>query len=195
MLHWYADVNECDTGENNDCDSAANCINTDGSHECYCMSGYTGDGKSCSGTYCSSLSISLILGLSPHITFDRILHVLYLLDINECQSGAHLCDTDSDCVNREGDYTCVCPTGLRWNGQMCAGIHAAYKHREMNSKCTLHLSTDVNECDDDDSNDCNSNAMCINTEGSYQCQCNDGYTGDGTQCEGTLIMYVHKVMH
>ena len=28
----------------------ANCTNTDGSHNCTCKEGFTGDGRSCSGT-------------------------------------------------------------------------------------------------------------------------------------------------
>ena len=144
-------------------------------------------------TYCSLLSISLIFWEGQvQCTYQFRQDITYSLDVDECQSGAHLCDTDSDCENTEGDYTCVCPTGLQWNGQMCAGIHAACsRSREMNSNCRLYLSADIDECDDDDSNDCNSNAMCINTEGSYQCQCSDGYTGDGTQCEGTLVVFVY----
>ena len=31
---------------------------------------------------------------------------------------------------------------------------------------------------------CDPNATCTNTEGSYQCQCNTGYTGDGHHCTG-----------
>lgn len=42
---------------------------------------------------------------------------------------------------------------------------------------------DVNECylgiDD-----CHKNAKCINTWGSYKCQCESGYSGDGKTCTG-----------
>lgn len=30
---------------------------------------------------------------------------------------------------------------------------------------------------------CDENASCLNTQGSYQCQCNEGFTGDGFNCE------------
>ena len=30
----------------------------------------------------------------------------------------------------------------------------------------------------------NMNAMCFNTEGSFMCMCNAGYTGDGVMCAG-----------
>ena len=33
--------------------------------------------------------------------------------------------------------------------------------------------------------DCDTNAACDNTIGSYTCTCNTGYNGNGTICEGT----------
>ena len=41
---------------------------------------------------------------------------------------------------------------------------------------------DVNECNDDLHN-CHSDANCENTEGSYNCTCRPGYTGDGFNCQ------------
>ena len=43
------------------------------------------------------------------------------------------------------------------------------------------FNTDVDECENDV---CDSNALCTNTEGSYGCACNVGYTGDGKTCTG-----------
>lgn len=45
------DVNECESGINDDCAEFAACINTPGSHECMCLSGYVGDGITCTGSY------------------------------------------------------------------------------------------------------------------------------------------------
>ena len=41
----------------------------------------------------------------------------------------------------------------------------------------------MNECSRD-TDDCNSNAMCINTDGSFTCTCASGYSGNGTNCTG-----------
>ena len=37
------------------------------------------------------------------------------------------------------------------------------------------IHTDINECD---TNPCGENAQCINLDGSYNCECNPGFTGD-----------------
>lgn len=44
------DVNECGSAGTNECDSKAQCTNTEGSYNCRCLNGYQGDGKNCSGT-------------------------------------------------------------------------------------------------------------------------------------------------
>ena len=46
----------------------------------------------------------------------------------------------------------------------------------------LFLYSDINECAN--AATCDSNATCTNTPGSYNCTCNQGYTGNGTTCEG-----------
>jgi hypothetical protein len=50
-----------------------------------------------------------------------------------------------------------------------------------NSK--LHkIIIDVNECVTE--SPCHANGTCNNTEGSYTCTCNNGYSGDGFLCDG-----------
>ena len=43
------DIDECSNGSHV-CDVNANCTNTVGSHNCTCKEGFTGNGRSCSGT-------------------------------------------------------------------------------------------------------------------------------------------------
>ena len=45
---------------------------------------------------------------------------------------------------------------------------------------------DIDECSSAEANDCDLDAMCTNTEGSYVCRCKRGYTGDGKNCTGIM---------
>ena len=38
------------------------------------------------------------------------------------------------------------------------------------------------------SDNCHDNAKCTNTEGSFTCYCESGYTGDGTECSMVLTV-------
>ena len=50
---------------------------------------------------------------------------------------------------------------------------------------TFLLVSDIDECQENTDN-CHNNATCSNNEGSFDCQCIQGYTGDGTDCAGTV---------
>ena len=45
---------------------------------------------------------------------------------------------------------------------------------------------DIDECVTN-SQSCGGNALCSNTDGSYTCACNSGYSGDGKICTGKLF--------
>ena len=46
---------------------------------------------------------------------------------------------------------------------------------------------DNNECADG-TNNCHANATCTNTDGSFTCACNTGYSGNGVTCTGRQRM-------
>ena len=43
--------------------------------------------------------------------------------------------------------------------------------------------SDINECDLNTHN-CSNNTECYNTNGSFVCNCSDGFSGNGVICEG-----------
>ena len=47
--------------------------------------------------------------------------------------------------------------------------------------------SDINECEGGAYN-CSSNAVCMNTKGSYNCTCKSGYEGDGNNCTGDIFV-------
>ena len=50
----------------------------------------------------------------------------------------------------------------------------------------LCFHTDIDECVEETDN-CDDNAACTNTEGSFTCLCEPGFGGDGVQCEGKSL--------
>ncbi|XP_078582062.1 uncharacterized protein LOC144865317 isoform X1 [Branchiostoma floridae x Branchiostoma japonicum] len=82
-------------------------------------------------------------------------------DVDECQTGGHMCNGNATCTNTVGSYTCSCNSGYDGDGMNC---------------------TDINECDE--MNVCHPTlATCHNTPGSYHCDCKEGQIGNGTYCE------------
>ena len=49
--------------------------------------------------------------------------------------------------------------------------------------CFVCLIIDINECSSS-SHGCDANAVCNNVQGSYNCACKAGYSGDGKNCTG-----------
>ena len=50
---------------------------------------------------------------------------------------------------------------------------------------------DIDECSKG-SHDCDINANCTNTNGSYSCTCKEGYTGKGESCQGKIRLDFEK---
>ena len=70
------------------------------------------------------------------------------------------------------------------NNIMWACNHEAYlKGTDYNT--VLLTYTDIDECGDE-SNNCSTDANCTNIPGSYTCECNAGFTGDGINCTGKM---------
>ena len=55
------------------------------------------------------------------------------------------------------------------------------------------LLTDIDECQDG-SHSCHQQATCTDTEGSYSCTCQTGFTGNGSMCTGMYHLQLRKVL-
>ncbi|CAH3181644.1 unnamed protein product, partial [Porites lobata] len=123
-------------------------------------------------------------------------------DINECEAGKHNCYANASCKNTKGSFVCTCKPGYSGDGVNCTGenntsvffiinlflINSIYLALEPSSptsiarNLSLPLSSDqVNECITGEHN-CDANADCNDTEGSFECTCKPGYYGNGVNC-------------
>jgi len=49
------------------------------------------------------------------------------------------------------------------------------------------FNVDVDECSESSRNNCDSNAECADTVGSFICSCLVGFSGNGTNCSGKQL--------
>jgi len=125
------------------------------------------------------------------------------VDVDECIAKPHDdCAEHAKCINTPGSWECACNLGWTGdghdvctdaddcefgpceNGGTCTdaglGIFEAYL-------CDCIEGWDGRRCDDDWNecvmgiHSCHDMAMCLNTAGSYDCECEPGYSGDGFQ--------------
>ena len=68
-----------------------------------------------------------------------------------------------------------------------------HSFKSTGSSTSMHdfVSLELDECELETHN-CHAKASCSNTDGSYTCKCDDGYTGDGFTCTGIQILPVTK---
>ncbi|KAG7270043.1 hypothetical protein CRUP_036870 [Coryphaenoides rupestris] len=180
------DIDEC-TIENGGCEMF--CTNSEGSYECSCQSGYAlmPDLRSCidideceeSPEVCEGGQCTNTPGTYQCLCFDGFMtseDMKTCLDvdecelnsniclsgnyINECEIGAHNCDSQATCTNMAGSFKCTCGPGWVGDGLKC---------------------TDLDECSNG-THMCNNHADCLNTMGSYRCMCKEGFSGDGFYC-------------
>ena len=132
------------------------------------------------------------------------LPLLLSIDINECELERVNCHMNADCTDIIGSFECTCNRGFEGDGVNCTSMYMSLKMCYMNCNlmynaaswviCIAVLQTlfcfclDINECQLSSLNDCDGNADCIDTIGSYNCSCNPGYEGDGFNCTGYTTM-------
>ena len=136
-------------------------------------------------------SIVLVNSITTKLIFMKEKSIITLLnychcgaDVIECTEGTHQCQ--QTCQNTIGSYTCGCNGGFTINndGRSCNGKNFS-SHINL-SWLSWFVCVDVDECSDGvDTCD----QVCINTAGSYYCNCSVGYRllSDSTICQSKFI--------
>ncbi|XP_054262351.1 nidogen isoform X2 [Macrosteles quadrilineatus] len=155
------------------CSPGAECIeDPETGPSCHCIPGFVGDGYTCTPN-----AEDDCLMCSPHAYCNRT----YSGTV-QCTCLPGYQGDGRDCTASDGTVEkhcllglCYCPSGYVDNGQSCV--------RE-SSATTTRPSVPVYDVSCNTINNCHPQAQCIyiTSEGSYQCQCNAGYEGDGYEC-------------
>ncbi|XP_065179894.1 fibrillin-3-like [Sycon ciliatum] len=208
------DRNECsDQHRGRFCDLKAFCVNTHLSYACSsCFPGYHGDGSAGSCVDYDECANASLVGLCREehggvcINTAGSYFCICLpgyqragsrcVDINECYrwyTVSRNCDARSTCVNTVGSFVCQCRPGYTGPGWRS---YYDYSYRGCE---------DINECEDPAVMDTCSHGTveCVNTPGSYSCQCKAGFQPDDggsssdlqctdqNECEITVFCHPH----
>uniref|UniRef100_A0A3Q4A914 EGF-like domain-containing protein n=1 Tax=Mola mola TaxID=94237 RepID=A0A3Q4A914_MOLML len=133
------------------------------------------------------------------------------VDVDECSfEGQCHRELGNTCVNTPGSFVCQCQPGFRAEAPACvgkaavdskirvcfsqitcfSGVFAIGRHIEnfcMWPSSLLVSDPDVDECVERPAV-CDGPVVCENTMGSYKCVCPPGYRGNGSHCEGKLLV-------
>ncbi|KAJ8947183.1 hypothetical protein NQ318_015529 [Aromia moschata] len=96
--------------------------------------------------------------------------------VDYCAKG-HYCHSNATCLNLQTTYTCQCDQGFRGDGRKCTEVDVVRICARSHPTDTPDL-VDIDECEREgglEGHHCNQNTRCVNTIGSYVCECLPGY--------------------
>ena len=188
------DIDEC-LSKQVKCGEHAKCINTFGSFNCLCNEDFYGNGQHCSSGQCSD-SLCPDGGITMQCVSPRSVEcecrngfayneTNNCADINECELS-NSCGINEICRNMFGTYQCDCAKGssrLEGTTETCS-CESGYEADDI-GKCV-----DIDECPS--GNLCHEKATCYNTASAYTCKCNDGFFGDGFECDNQRVLVLNS---
>ncbi|XP_072557574.1 latent-transforming growth factor beta-binding protein 4 isoform X3 [Paramormyrops kingsleyae] len=186
------------------------CENTPGSFRCQCFTGYELQGNTCidineckndlqcPGQECVNTEGSFrCVPCRPGFELKN----QQCQDVDECLQNPSPC-VNSQCENSPGSYQCVCSSGYKLEGNSCIDVDECEDPSQCAGEECVNLKgsyrcipcrrgyiiqngrcTDVDECQS--LQGCGPEGICVNTAGSYHCDCQPGYraAGPGHQCK------------
>ena len=174
------DIDECEIGVD-DCRFDLHCQNAEAgfyccnynffhlnyAHFCDCPSNYVMENSAIQIAKCRAIVCDLGYKLDgTHF---------YCEDIDECETGTDNCFPSEACVNNEGSFMCEsCPRGFELVTTVIEG-----STEEDNT--TIDSCEDINECEVDSTTPCGPGS-CVNTVGTYSCDCDRGYQISNERC-------------
>ncbi|XP_056128482.1 protein disulfide isomerase CRELD1 [Rhinichthys klamathensis goyatoka] len=110
-----------------------------------------------------------------------ILHDNLCVDIDECGTDLDRCPDNTYSLNTHGSYACkgcdkACVGCMGGGAARCKKCAPGF--RSSGIRCI-----DIDECGEEVLACPGVNVFCVNTEGSFHCQCAGGYTRTGKTCE------------
>ena len=92
-------------------------------------------------------------------------------------TGGDNCNDNASCTNNLGSFECNCKNGY-------AGVSSVNGESsgDEESDGDGTVCENVDECGSEELNNCNANAVCTDSNGSFTCNCNDGFIGNGIDC-------------
>nr|XP_047123476.1 neurogenic locus Notch protein isoform X4 [Hydra vulgaris] len=152
------DLSVYGSGSCGTCGANAQCVTNNNIQQCVCLSGFTGDGYTCTPTVCTSCSANAQC-LNVNGAFQCVCNNGYIGNGNICTLDiCSTCSANAQCLTVNGAQQCVCNNGFTGDGKICS------------LGCGVVGRT------------CGTNAQCVSVNGVQQCTCLNGYTGDGITC-------------